>query len=86
MENSGTTAFRPSQLLIAATSDGVAMRQVVDATQGYTGVVGDSEVDPGGKVRFSVAFAVRPEPTPVQVSAQPDPATPAMVMVFDGVA
>ncbi|WP_436494655.1 hypothetical protein [Actinokineospora sp. HUAS TT18] len=86
VENSGTTAYRPSQLVLTASSDGVALRPVIDATQGYAGVVGDTDIVPGGRARFSVAFAVRPEPTQLQVSAQPDPGTPAMVMVFDGVA
>jgi hypothetical protein len=86
VENGGNTAYRPTQLVIAASSDGVALRPVLDATQGYAGIVGDADVAPGGRVRFSVAFAVGAEPTPVQVSAQHDPATPAMVMVYDGVA
>lgn len=86
VENHGTTAYRPTVLVLTATADGVAARQVIDSTQGYAGMVGDVEIAPGARARFSVAFAVPAERVSVQVSAQPDPASRSMVMVFEGLA
>jgi hypothetical protein len=86
VENNGPAPYRPTLLAIAASANGVATKQVIDSTQGYTGVVGDDEIPPGGTARFSVAFAVPADRLPVQVSAQHDPSVSAMVIVFDGIA
>lgn len=86
VENHGATAYRPTVLVLTATADGQAARQVIDSTQGYSGMVGDIEIAPGAKARFSVAFAVPAERVTLRVSAQPDPAARSTVMVFEGLA
>ncbi len=86
VENHGTTAYRPTVLVLTATADGATARQVIDSTQGYAGMVGDIEIAPGAKARFSVAFGVPEQRVTLQLSAQPDPASRSMVMVFEGLA
>ncbi len=86
VENNGTGSYRPTLLSLSAEVNGVVSRQVIDSTQGYTGVVGAADVPPGRSVRFSVAFAVPAEKAAVLVSAQPDPATPTTVTVFSAMA
>ncbi|WP_018685095.1 hypothetical protein [Actinokineospora enzanensis] len=84
VQNDGTTSYRPTLLSLTATADGLQIRQVIDATQGYTGAVGTDDVPPGRSVRFSVAFAVPEERVNMLVSAQPDPSSAAVATVFDG--
>ncbi|GLZ41048.1 hypothetical protein [Actinokineospora sp. NBRC 105648] len=84
--NNGTSAYRPTLLSLSAMANGAKTQQVIDSTQGYSGVVGAADVPPGRSTRFSVAFAVPEEKAEVQVSAQPDPAGATMVTVFDGLA
>ncbi|SDD72908.1 hypothetical protein [Actinokineospora iranica] len=86
LENNGTTPYRPTLLSLSASANGTSIQQVVDSTQGYSGVLGQDEILPGRSARFSVAFAVPAEKAAVRVDAQPDPGHGATVTVFDGVA
>lgn len=86
VRNEGVVAYRPTLLALIASAGDEATRQVIDSTQGYSGVVGAAEIAPGRSMRFSVAFAVPPVKTEVRVHARPDPGRPTVVTVFDGVA
>ena len=65
VENKSGTIYRPAQLSFVATADGVGIDQVIDSTQGYTGVVGaidEVAAEPDAAVRGRVrrpAGAVR---------------------------
>ena len=82
VENDGQEPYRPTRLSLAATANGTPTQQVIDSTQGYTGVVGGPEVKPGDTLRFAVAFAVPVEKTWVHIGALTDPDTGASVTVF----
>ncbi|GGS43157.1 MULTISPECIES: hypothetical protein [Actinokineospora] len=84
VRNDGDTPYRPTLLALTAHVDSQAVKQVVDSTQGYSGLVGTEEIAPGQSMRFSVAFAVPPEKADVRVVAKPDPAAAVAVTVFDG--
>ncbi|PPK68950.1 hypothetical protein V5P93_001320 [Actinokineospora auranticolor] len=84
VRNDGPALYRSASLSLTAMVNGELTQQVIDSTQGYTGVVGASDVPPGGSMRFSVAFAVPAETVSVLVSAQPDTAGGPSVTVFDG--
>ena len=76
IDNRGSIAFRPAQLSFMATVDGKPAEQVIDSTQGYTGVSGATdEVVPGQTLRFTVAFGVPDWDCTLVVSVRPDPAT-----------
>lgn len=87
IENSGNTVYRPAQLSFVATVDGVVAEQVIDSTQGYTGVVGAiDEVLPNQDLRFAVAFGVPVEPSAVRVEVRPDTVSTDAVPIYDGTA
>lgn len=83
IDNRSDTVYRPAQLSFVATVDGLETTQVIDSTQGYSGVTsaGD-EVLPGQSLRFSVAFGVPAEPCAVRVAVRAEAA--AAVSIFDG--
>ncbi|EWC58574.1 hypothetical protein UO65_6120 [Actinokineospora spheciospongiae] len=82
VENDGPAPYKPTLLSLSATANGTATQQVIDSTQGYTGVVGGPEVKPGETLRFSVAFAVPQEKTWVHIGAAPEPGAGSAVTVF----
>lgn len=87
IENGGDTVYRPAQLSFVATVDGVEAEQVIDSTQGYTGVVGAiDEVLPSQDLRFAVAFGVPVDPCAVRVEVRPDTVSPDAIPIYDGAA
>jgi hypothetical protein len=85
IHNKGDIAYRPAQLAIDATVDGLSTNQVVDSTQGYSGLTSSSdEVLPNQSFRFSVAFAISDEPCDVRVTVRSTSTATSAVPVFDG--
>ncbi|MCA1655615.1 MAG: hypothetical protein LC635_04045, partial [Pseudonocardiaceae bacterium] len=85
IDNQSDTIYRPAQLSFVATVDGVATDQVVDSTQGYTGVVGAiDEVLPKQTLRFAIAFGVPNRPCVVRVAVRPESAAANAIPIFDG--
>lgn len=85
IDNRSQTVYRPSQLSFVAVVDGVEATQVIDSTQGYSGVTNaDDEVLPSRSLRFSVAFRVPEEPCMVRVSVRAEPAAASAIPIFDG--
>lgn len=85
IDNEGVTAYRPSQLSVSATADGAAIQQVIDSTQGYSGLDGSTDaVPPGQSTRFSIAFAVPAEEVVIRVAVQPDASTGNTIVVYEG--
>ncbi len=85
IENGGNTVYRPAQLSFVAMVDGAEAEQVIDSTQGYTGVVGAiDEVLPNQELRFAVAFGVPVEPSLVQVEVRPDTVRTDAIPIYDG--
>ncbi|PRX49286.1 hypothetical protein B0I33_103320 [Prauserella shujinwangii] len=82
--NRGEQPYRLSKLSVTATIDDQATKQVVDATQGYNGIVdADQDVLPGQTVRLTLAFAVPAEPTRMRLSLRPDSAA-SRTAVYSG--
>jgi hypothetical protein len=85
IHNEGDTAYRPSNLSITATANGVVTQQVVDSTQGYTGFVGATDdVPPGESVRVIVAFAMPVERAELRLMVLPDSVDGGRVTVYEG--
>jgi hypothetical protein len=85
IDNQSDTVYRPAQLSFAATADGVPTDQVVDSTQGYTGVVGAmDEVPPSHTLRFAVAFGVPKGTCEVRVAVRPVSSAMSAIPIFDG--
>ncbi|MFC4858000.1 hypothetical protein [Actinophytocola glycyrrhizae] len=85
IENGSDTVYRPAQMSFVATADGAAAVQVVDSTQGYTGVVGAiDEVPPSDTLRFAVAFGVPSKPCVVRVAVRPASSAASAIPIFDG--
>jgi hypothetical protein len=85
IDNRGDTVYRPAQLLFVATADGRPADQIIDSTQGYSGVTStDDEVLPRQTLRFSVAFGVPPQQCAVRVAVRPDADAANAIPVFDG--
>ncbi|WP_156755721.1 hypothetical protein [Actinokineospora pegani] len=81
VENEGTSAYKPAQLRLLAKVNGESTQQVIDSTQGYSGLGSTGDVEPGDSVRFSVAFAVPEDKTWIVIAATPKPDAEA-VSVF----
>lgn len=85
IDNGSDTVYRPAQLSFVATADGVATDQVIDSTQGYTGVVGAiDEVLPSQTLRFAVAFGLPSKPCAVRVAVRPASSAMSAIPIFDG--
>ncbi|MGB3443679.1 MAG: hypothetical protein WBA97_33505 [Actinophytocola sp.] len=85
IDNRSDTVYRPAQLSFVATADGVATDQVIDSTQGYTGVVGAiDEVRPSENLRVAVAFGVPSAPCTVRVAVRPASSATSAIPIFDG--
>jgi hypothetical protein len=82
--NRSDSVYRPAQMSFVATADGVAADQVIDSTQGYTGVVGARErLLPNQTLRFAVAFGVPRQPCAVRVAVRPDSSAANAIPIFD---
>jgi hypothetical protein len=85
IDNGSDTVYRPAQLSFMATADGVSTDQVIDSTQGYTGVVGAiDEVLPNQTLRFAVAFGVPSKQCAVRVAVRPASSADGAIPIFDG--
>ncbi len=85
IDNGSDTVYRPAQLSFVATADGVATDQVIDSTQGYTGVVGAiDEVRPSETLRFAIAFGVPGKPCAVRVAVRAASSAASAIPIFDG--
>jgi hypothetical protein len=85
IDNKSDTVYRPAQLSFVATVDGEATDQVIDSTQGYTGVVGAiDQVFPKDTLRFAVAFGVPDRPCVVRVAVRPASSAAHAIPIFDG--
>jgi len=77
--NGGSQSFRLSNLTAVAKVDGAPAKQVVDPTQGFSGVVdAATDLQPGRNVRLMLAFAMPAKSAELTVSVQPDDTGPAM--------
>jgi hypothetical protein len=84
IENQGSRSYRPSQLVVKVSSvDGKRMAPVVDAVQGYSGVVG-GEVQPGRTTQLTLAFAVPVDPVDLVVTVQPNAGMTTVTADFEG--
>jgi len=84
IRNDGDQPYRLSALSVTATIADVVAKQVVDTTQGYTGIAdAGKDVQPGRDVQVTLAFAVSPEPASLRVSIKPT-ATSSVVAVYCG--
>jgi hypothetical protein len=88
IENQGDRTYRPSQLVVKATTvDGQAVLPIVDTAQGYTGVVGaGAEIAPGRTTRLTLAFALPADPVDLLVTVQPDATAAGVRAEFGGTA
>jgi hypothetical protein len=85
IDNGSDAVYRPAQLSFVATADGVETDQVIDSTQGYTGVVGAiDEVLPSKTLRFAIAFRVPGKPCTVRVAVRPASSASSAIPIFDG--
>jgi hypothetical protein len=89
IHNQGDAAFRPAQLLFVATVDGAATDQVIDSTQGYSGVADTAdEVLPSQTFRFAVAFGISATPCVVRVTVRSTSTSTSTatstISIFDG--
>lgn len=85
IDNGSATVYRPAQLSFVATADGLPVDQVIDSTQGYSGVTGTGdEVLPSRSLRFSIAFEVPDRPCVVRVAVRPEAAAASAIPIFDG--
>lgn len=85
LDNQSDTVYRPAQLSFVATADGLPVDQVIDSTQGYSGVTGTvGEVLPSQTLRFSVAFGVPERACTIRVAVRPEAAAANAIPIFDG--
>jgi len=85
IDNRGDTVYRTAQLLFVATADGLPADQIIDSTQGYSGVTStEDEVLPRQTVRFSIAFGVPTQSCAVRVAVRPGSDAASAIPVFDG--
>jgi hypothetical protein len=85
IDNHSDAVYRATQLSFVATVDGVEADQVIDSTQGYSGVTGvTDEVLPRQTTRFSVAFGVPAGPCSIRVAVRPEMAATSTIPLFNG--
>ncbi|TVT07170.1 hypothetical protein AMYBAR_001382 [Amycolatopsis bartoniae] len=84
VRNDGDQPYRLSALSVSATVAGGGAKQVVDPTQGYSGIVdAGKDVPTGRDVRFTLAFAVPEQPAEMRLSLRPN-TTSTVVAVYCG--
>lgn len=77
--NAGEATYRLSGLSVTAEVDGEggAVKQVVDAVQGYNGVANaGKDLAPGRSVRLNLAFAVPDKPVMLRLQVRPSASEP----------
>ncbi|TCP46765.1 hypothetical protein EV191_11341 [Tamaricihabitans halophyticus] len=68
LDNAQATRYHLADMSVLLTADGQPMKQVIDSTQGYTGMGSNTtDVTTGGTARFTVAFTVPPESVPLEL-------------------
>jgi hypothetical protein len=78
--NDGSTTYRLSGFTVTATVDGTPVKQVVDTTQGFTGITdAGKDVPPGRSVHVTLAFAVPQEQTRLRLQIRPSATEPVAV-------
>lgn len=84
IRNDGDQPYRLSELSVSAMVDGAAAKQMVDSTQGYSGIVdADKDVKPGRDARVTLAFAVPDETVPLRLTVRPTANSP-VAAVYSG--
>lgn len=82
--NDGSQPYRLSGLWVSATVGGSATKQVVDPTQGYSGIVdAGKDLASGRDVRVTLAFAVAEQPAEMLLSLRPT-ANSSVIAVYTG--
>jgi len=80
LTNDGSTTYKLSGLNVTATTGGKPVKQVVDTTQGFTGITdAGKDVLPGRSVHLTLAFAVPREQTQLRLQIRPSATEPAAV-------
>lgn len=80
LTNEGSTTYKLSGLTVTATAAGAPVKQVVDTTQGFTGITdAGKDVLPGRSVHLTLAFAVPQEPTQLRLQLRPSATETAAV-------
>jgi hypothetical protein len=70
--NAGADTYKLSGLSVTATNGGVPVKQVVDTTQGFSGIAdAGKDVLPGHSVQFTLAFAVPERETQLTLLIRP---------------
>lgn len=84
IRNDGPQPYRLSGLSVTATIGGAGAKQVVDPTQGYSGIVeAGKDVPTGRDVRVTLAFAVSEQPADMRLCLRPT-ATSTVIAVYSG--
>lgn len=84
IRNDSDQSYRLSGLAVSATVDGAVAKQLVDSTQGYSGITdAGRDVQPGRDTRVVLAFAVPDLPSPIQLTVRPA-ATSQVVAIYSG--
>ena len=84
IRNDGDQSYQLSGLSVAATVAGAPAKQLVDSTQGYSGIVdAGKDVPPGRDVQVTLAFAVPDQPSEMRLSLRPSAAAP-VVAIYTG--
>ena len=80
LTNAGATTYKLSGLTVTATTEGAAVKQVVDTTQGFTGITdAGKDVLPGRSVHVTLAFAVLQDQTQLRLRIRPSTTEEAVV-------
>lgn len=78
VRNRTTHAYQLSGLMITVIAGGDKAKQVVDAPQGYTGIVNaDKDLPPGTQARLNLAFAVPKPAAELKLLLRPSGDAPA---------
>jgi len=84
IRNDGDQSYQLSGLSVAAAIGGAAAKQLVDSTQGYSGIVdAGKDVPPTRDVHVTLAFAVPDQQCVMHLSLRPSATTP-VVAIYSG--
>lgn len=79
VRNDGAMPYRLSELTVSGVVGGKPAIQVVDSTQGYTGIIdAGRDIAPGRSVWVTLAFAMPANPTKLYLQVKPDDSAPAL--------
>jgi hypothetical protein len=85
IDNNSKEMYQPTALVVKAFADGEGVKQISDAAQGYTGMVGPAEdVPPGKSLRITLAFAVPGDAVTMLLTVQPDKSLTYNIVDFSG--